>query len=657
MQLLTQDDLAELKQRYTNPNFADAITHLRAIATHEMTHPLNIPTEGAGWTHNYTCPTHATRLIFDRDKPHEHVCAIDGEVFSGGLYDEAWRGFRNNTLIKSAYAAAIIYAMSGEEDYRNHTLEVLSTYAKNYSDYPVHGINAGQGRVMGQSLDEAVWAISAAWSYDLIRDSLTTDEANLIENELLRGLGNHLLTQLWQLIHNIQCWHLAGLATVGVVLDEEKYIAPTFHEKWGINAQIQNGAMNDGWWWEGSPHYHFYTLRAMTSLGVALRYRHPELLNNARWQKMFTAPLEILRADFSLPSFNDGWYDCTETGGIAQYVEVYEKATAFWNDPLYLNAMAHIYTHYAKRDGLDALLFGADKLPKPEPMPAKSLIHADSGYAILKSSDNQKQLILKYGPHGGGHGHPDKLAITLWANGQRLSPDLGTPGYGISMNNSWYRHTLSHNTALIDHAVQPSLTGELVHFEIGEHFTLVAALAHFPENADEPYNDVTLRRVVLWKDAYMIDVMQIECSEARTIDFAWHHTGTLAMDGLSATDMNFEQSGYAHLTNIRTTDAQQWNAIWNNPNTAMWAYNPANTTTLVTDAPGNPTSEVMSLILRRAEGQHATFVSVIDTFADEQAIKKVEWTPSDNGIQVTVMGEGIQDTWALDTKNAIYRLS
>ena len=656
MNLLTPDDLAKLKQRYIDPNFADAVANLKAVATHEMTHPLNIPTEGAGWTHNYTCPTHATRLIFDRDKPHEHVCEIDGEVFSGGLYDEAWRGFRNHALIRSAYAAAIVYAMSGEESYRNHTLEVLSGYAKNYPDYPVHGINAGQGRVMGQSLDEAVWAIPAAWSYDLIRDSLSEDEARLIENNLLCGLGDHLLTQLWERIHNIQCWHLAGLATVGVVLDEEQYIQPTFDEKWGIAAQIQQGAMDDGWWWEGSPHYHFYTLQAMTSLGVAIRYRHPELLENPRWQKMFNAPLEILRDDFSLPAFNDGWYNCTESGGIAQYVEVYEKAYAFWQDPLYLNAMAHIYQKYTGRDGLNALVSGVDSLPEPEPMPAESRVHAASGYAILKSSDNQKQLILKYGPHGGGHGHADKLAITLWGYGQRLSPDSGTPGYGIPMNNSWYRHTLSHNTVLIDHAVQPWLTGELVRFDVSEQFTLVEAIARFPENEDEPYNDVKLRRVILWKDAYFIDVMQVDCPQARTIDCAWHHTGALLMDGLSDADMSFEQTGYAHLMNLRATEARQWEAVWRNPNTVMRAYNPVGTRTLVCDAPGNPTSDVMSLILRRIKGESATFISVIEAFAEEQLITNVEWRRGDDGLQVSVTGAGIADTWHINSEKGTYQL-
>jgi hypothetical protein len=246
MHLLTPDNVAQLKRRYTDALFADAVAKLKKTAAHEMNRPLYVPTEGAGWTHNYTCPTHATRLRFDRDKPYVHVCEIDGEVFSGGLYDEAWRGFRNHRLIGSAYAAALLWVMSGDEIFQQHALTVLTAYAQNYPDYPVHGINAGQGRVMGQSLDEAVWTIPAAWMFDLIRDTLSPDQETFIRERLFHGLGDHLLTQLWTRIHNIQCWHLAGLATIGVVLDENRYLQPVFDPQWGFRRTNRTGC--DGRW-------------------------------------------------------------------------------------------------------------------------------------------------------------------------------------------------------------------------------------------------------------------------------------------------------------------------------------------------------------------------------------------------------------------------
>ena len=82
-----------------------------------------------------------------------------------------------------------------------------------------------------------------------------------------------------------------------------------------------------------------------------------------------------------------------------------------------------------------------------------------TGYAVLRSQPDgdgqpspatEQYALLKYGLHGGGHGHPDKLGLTLYAQGSRLAPDLGTPGYGIDLFQGWYRQTISHNTVILD---------------------------------------------------------------------------------------------------------------------------------------------------------------------------------------------------------------
>lgn len=650
MPLLTDSDRQRLKQRYTLPQFAPAVARLRETALDRMDGPLNVPDEGAGWSHNYTCPTHATRLIYDRDKPHSHVCEVDGEVFSGGLYDEAWRAFHNHALIRSAHAAAVLWAMTGDSAFGDHAAQVLVEYARRYPQYPVHGKNAGQGRVMGQSLDEAVWAIPAAWSYELIRDHLTGDQQALIENNLLRGLGDHLLTQLWTRIHNIQCWHLAGLATLGVVLEEEHYIQPTFDPDWGLAAQVQEGILEDGWWWEGSPHYHFYTAQAITSLGMAIRHQHPDLLDNPRLKRMFTAPLEMLRPDLSLPSLNDGWIDITYGGGTAQYVQVYERTHSFWHDAQHAQAMAQVYARYTERDSADALLFGPETLPAPQPVDSAHVLHPASGYAVLKGDDTQ--LLLKYGPHGGGHGHPDKLALVLWGHGARLSPDLGTPGYGIPMNNTWYRHTLSHNTILIDGENQPAQTGRLLRFEaIDAHGTVHVADAEAAWTEAGVYEGVRVRRGILWRGRYFIDLVRVTCPQPRQIDLAWHHTGALdaaAMPDVTAADIRTDQPGYQHLTHLRQTAASQWRALWRTaggPGTQLWACHLQDTQTLLADAPFNPASEALSLILRRVHGTEALFLSVVEPFAQQPAITQVTWEAHDQAIQIQVAGDGVADRW------------
>lgn len=657
MNLLNDADRQRLKQRYTMPGFAQAVAALRHDADTQMSRPLDVPDEGGWWTHNYTCPTHATRLIYDRDKPHEHVCEVDGEVFSGGVYDEAWRSFRNNELIRSAYAAALVWQMSGEAAYRDHAALVLSEYAKRYDSYPVHGRNAGQGRVMGQSLDESVWSIPAAWAYDAIRDGLDNEQRSLIESQLLRGLGDHLLTQLWTRIHNIQCWHLAGLATLSVVLDEERYMQPVFDPHFGFEAQVQEGVLDDGWWWEGSPHYHFYTTQAMTSLAMAVRYRHPQLLDNARLRRMFSAPLEMLRSDLSLPSLNDGWIDISWPGGTAQYVQVYERVHGLWVDPLYAQMMARVYAEYAERDSADALLFGPETLPQPQAMDSEHVLHPASGYAMLKGDDTQ--LLLKYGPHGGGHGHPDKLALVLWGYGQRLSADLGTPGYGIPMNNSWYRHTLSHNTVLLNGESQPPATGHLLRFESDSDGVTVAD-AQVTWLDEGPYAGVTMRRCVLWKEGYFVDIVRVICLEARQIDLAWHCAGVLDLSAADLTALHFDSPGYQHLSNIRELHSDQWRAIWRTETGAgvqQWALNPADTQTLVADAPFNPASQIMSLVVRRVNAAEAIFVSVVEPFAVGPVIDQVGWESDDRGVALRVSGEGLADRWHIHFgEDVAYRL-
>ena len=432
------------------------------------------------------------------------------QFLAGGVYDEAWRAFKNNELIRSAHAAALLWLMSDEQPYFDHAASILYEYAKRYENYPVHGTHAGQGKVMGQSLTEATWSIPTAWTFDILRANLPSERRDLIEKELIVGLGDHLLTQLWERIHNIQCWHLAGLATVGVVLDDDRYIQPSFHPEWGFEAQIREGVLEDGWWWEGSPHYHFYTTQAMTSLAMAVRYKHPELLDSSRFQRMFAAPLDMLRPDLSLPALNDGWFDTSPPGGTAQYVQVFERVYGFWGKDSHAQMMANIYDRFAERDSADALLFGPDTLPDPAELAPKSGVQPSSGFAILQSRDNTRHLLLKYGPHGGGHGHPDKLGLVLWGYGERLSPDLGTPGYGIPLNRSWYRQTIAHNTVLIDNSEQPQGLGTLNHFElVNDELIVVDAEVSWQDTYLNMYHDVTLRRIILWHERYFIDLMQV----------------------------------------------------------------------------------------------------------------------------------------------------
>src|SRR5687767_3176961 len=500
MRLLSDAEVERLRRRRTDPAFHAAWNALEQRARAALTHGASVPTTGGGWTHNYFCPDHASRLVFDRDQPTVHRCPTCDRVFTGELLDAAWISTRQNELVDGLRAAALAWLVTGEQPYLDHATALLETYAVNYESYPVHGVNAGKGRLMGQSLDEAVWSIPAAWAYDAVREALTPEARERIERGLFRPLAAHLHTQVMQRIHNIGCWILAGISTIAAVLDDDTLLTPVFNSQWGIERQLLEGTLEDGWWWEGSPAYHYYTVTAILSLVTGLRRFRPEVIQLPRLRAMLDTPPTIARAGLSLPALNDCWYMETEPGALARRAPVYEIAHALWGDPTHAAVLGRFYASGVERVSHEALLFGPDALtvgapasiaPSTAPS-APAVLQVPSGYAVFRRPEPDVWLLFKFGPHGGGHGHPDKLALDYHAFGQRLSADLGTPGYGIPLNRTWYRHTLAHNTVLLDGESQPPATGELLYFADGAAGGYAGARARvaWPADAPAPYAGV-----------------------------------------------------------------------------------------------------------------------------------------------------------------------
>src|SRR5260370_618004 len=83
--------------------------------------------------------------------------------------------------------------------------------------------------------------------------------------------------------------------------------------------------------------------------------------------------------------------------------------------------------------------------------PASVLLESQ-GLAVLRSGE--RYVSLECGPSGGGHGHPDRLALTFYADGVPWLAAPGTGSYG-SRDLGWYRSTLAHNAPRLDGPSQP----------------------------------------------------------------------------------------------------------------------------------------------------------------------------------------------------------
>ncbi len=699
--LRTEREYDRLRERSRDAEFAPAWKHLLARADEAVKAGLRPADVGAGWGHAYYCPDHVVLLDFDPARPHEHRCPVDGQTWRGESFDGGWRSVLNGHISNGLSTCALVWQATGQERYRDHVADLLLDYAARYPKLPPHGQHVGHGRVTGQSLEEAVWGIGVAYAYDGVRESLGTADRERIETGLLHNVGTHVTDQLLHKIHNIECWHLAALATLGVQLGEQPFLDTAFAHPHGLTEQLREGILDDGWWAEGSPSYHFYMLSAVLLSALALRHVDPGFLDSPRLRSTFVAPLTMLRADLSLPALNDGWISIALPLGVGGYAGHYEQAYGLWNDPADAAFLRTVHDRGVPRLSEAALLMGpdlrtvgADADPRRTPRPRRA-VHPASGYAVLSDGEGraERSLLVKYGLHGGGHGHPDKLMLDLHAFGVRLAPDPGSPAYNSPLQGPWFRQTLAHNTVVIGETSQPEAQGRLLaHVPPAPGRPgLVDAAVSWPVDADadrgpqgswlrEPrrvhvpaYAGAAIRRCVLWKPApggYFLDVVLVSTAGEEVVDLAWHHRGTLVTPdpaglsvdltgGVGASTWPPGGEPYQFLEDVRRLPGEGgredgWEATWevDGAGTRMWGLDPGGSVALVATSPSNPPAERQATLLRRSRGPRTSYVAVVEPVdGSAGVVRSVSWRTQElaagGPLRLDVTLAGGVDRWSV----------
>ena len=640
MQLMPERQIAEIRERCSDPVFEPAYQTLKGEVEAFLSIPMDPPDQPAGYYHDYFCPEHALELIFDPTTPEEHKCPQDGQVYAGEPYNAAWRWFVNNRLSSAAFRLALMWRIDQNEASLRRTEAILLGYARRYRGYePGPKKPYGQGKATFQSLDEAVWLIPLVQGYDLIRADLTSETRRQIEQALFAPAAEHILQQKYYRLHNIECWHNTALAAVGCCLDDGNLIRIALDDDFGFRHQLAEGVREDGFWWEGSLSYHFYTLAAMMTFAQVMTGVDDTLWQADRLKAMFLAPVNLAYPDLRLPATNDCWFFTSLTENVCHGVPpaagFYEIAYGLYGDPMFARVLSHNYTQHS-RDSLETLLYGKALPEEAGERNPQGTNFKQSGYAVLrnqKSPESQTYLMLKYGPHGGGHGHPDKLSISFYSSGYPVSPDLGTPGYGIGLNQSWYRQTLSHNTMLVDGKSQPPAEGKLVFFDdgSGEDFGVADARVSWDE---EPYQGVSMRRVILWTEAYFLDIFQVVCDRERQLDWVCRFQDTLTTKtGLSKADpVSLQGDGYNHISKaVSEASDGPVHLQWSHPKGKLSVFLPqeGGTEIIRGAVPFNPASEKSDILIRRRLSKSTTFLTLIHPWVEAPVVTKVRPVAAD----------------------------
>lgn len=538
--MLTDAEIPKLKARCEQAGFLKTrYQELLRSANGWLKKPIELPPRGGQWFHWYACKQDGGNL--DTVSPTEHKCRVCGRVYSGWPYDDVVLMRTHSGLGNAIRDLGLAHRLTGEKKYADKAGEILLAYADKYTSYPLHDINGkertGGGHVGPQTLDEAVWLIGVCQGADLVWDRLTAAQQERIESGLLRPAADTIRRHKMG-IHNIQCWKNSAVGLVGLLLGDTELIADAVDSKHGFRQQIAQGINDDGQWYEGAWGYHFYTVNAMAPLveagercGLGLyAYRS----QGKSYRNLFEGPLNLAMPNRELPAFND-----SSQVSLAGSANVFELALTHYGDPQFADLLRSV-----KRTSLEALLYGVEPLPESQVQESVSHNYPAAGYAVLQQGQGRDAtwLCLKYGPHGGGHGHPDKLNFILYSRGKVLGFDPGTGKYGVPLHAGWQKTTVAHNTLTVDESNQKAATGRCLEFvSQPDH---IAALA----DAGPIYDGVTYRRAVAVLGSDVVLVLDlVRATKEHTFDLAYHNTGVWASPPSGQAETMPDKPGYRYL--------------------------------------------------------------------------------------------------------------
>ncbi len=625
--LVTRDEIGAIKAKVAKYDWAKkSYVKLVAEADAWLKRPVELPDRGGQWWHWYSCPKCGTRL--KTLSPTRHQCPACKKVYSGEPYDSVVLSRVHSDLAKAVETLGLAFQLSGERHYAAKAAEILLAYAERYLTYKRHTTRGqdrvGGGRVGPQTLDESAWLIPVVRGYDLVWETLTDEQRTKIEGKLLRPAAELIMEHKIG-IHNIQCWKNSAVGLVGICLDEPRFLADAVTSGRGIHAQLKRGILDDGTWFEGSWGYHYYTMSALEPLAIGLRHVGVDVYTD-RYKGLYAAPLDFALPNGLLPAVNDSG----EANAYGAWYR-YEVAYARWRDPKFAAMLEG-----RSRVSRDSLLFGEAELEEGAELPGGSRNYPVAGYAYLQpdAGKDAPVAILDYAPHGGGHGHPDKLQLLFYANGEIVAPDPGCIHYGVPLHREWYKQTVSHNTVVVDGKSQKPCQGKLLFFHATPELAVASA------SADDAYGGTRFARTVaLLPEGLCIDVVELASGKPHTYDWAFHCYGEVRTDLPLETGFAppGRKNGYQHIRDVRGCPTEKTVQIaFGHEKTAVWAtmLGQPRTSVYLGHGPGRPPSRRLPTLLVRREGKSALFVTAfwIDVRRRDSECPQIAVQPAPEGM-------------------------
>ncbi|MBQ7064464.1 MAG: heparinase II/III family protein [Firmicutes bacterium] len=564
------DTVEVIKKRAETEEGRELVRELRRNVAQWKKSFRDDPEVESGWGHVYFCSHCGTFLNFDLESPHEHRCSCCGHVETGAQYDSSWVYLYRYDAVMSALHAAVLYRLEGNQSDLDYFCKVVGFYSENWYRFCEHGRHtwpSGNGKITPQALNEAIFLIRICNGLELTREDLDPGFLQQITEWFLVPCAYFLDVQKRK-IHNIPCWLNAAVGTAALISGNEDLRQRAFERRFSFVDQVRGGGVTAShFWYEGSIHYHFFTLEAfMNTMLFAGIYGQevPEDVQETVYQ-MLLAPCRYAFSNGILPNPNDGWPNL----GLKTYSFIYEMgakvyagterghrlaalAEAIRNFPGDRVSVPLSYPTYAGNTGLEWLLFAQEADPEEvERLPYfhRSYLFEASQFATLKVGPIE--VFHKFGHCTPSHAHPDKMTVEIRAFGTRIAHDLSNCGYAAKLCPEFHRTSISHHTVVMDGMNHPTTDpGQVLDYSDNAIRTRAA----------EAYPDIDFIRELTIQGEELTDVFEVvnRGGAEHVFDWAFHLDGRPAdaPEGIPA-DLHYTQNGYSYLSEVRQIQTEE----------------------------------------------------------------------------------------------------
>jgi hypothetical protein len=477
--------------------------------------------------------------------------------------------------------AGMLYTITGESRYAAWVGRMLEQYAGMYPALGAHPMSRNQapGKLFHQSLNEANWLVAVSIAYDCVYDALTPAQRTRIERDVLRVMADWLSVRQareFDRIHNHGTWATAAVGMLGLVLGDSAYVSRALYgttgdKRGGFLTQLDQLFSPDGWYMEG-PYYIRYALLPFFQFAEAVERARPReriyAYRDSILKRGLYAAVQSAFPNGAFPPINDA----SRTMGVdaPEVVMAVNLAYARYGADRNLLAVARQQgqvTLTAAGAAMARDLAASRSAPVVAWRSVEFTDGADGtrgGTGILRAGTGagSTMVLMKYGVHGEGHGHFDKLHVSVFDNGREVVPDYGfarwiniepkSGGRYLPENDSYAMQTIAHNTLVVDERSQndgrepaaEATSGARHFFEVQSPSVQVMSA-----RADGYWPGVRMQRTVLLltdrrlPHPVVVDLLRATSDSVHQYDWPLHFRGQLI-----ATDVRYEAATTARST-------------------------------------------------------------------------------------------------------------